>query len=218
MNVSTCLNWLLYLSSLKINTQQDLNDFHEEPAKFPSFQVDQFSDFSDVTHGDMSKNPFLASSPDPVAKKSSPSHAKIFQKPAEIIMASKSTRYDVFKNDNSNSASEQQQVMSAKRDDPFQDFAKAAFSEFKVDRMMGHEFSNKLSSTKGFQPPPTGSSKVNWPSVLWRSSAYCKKNCLATNKSTIHTLYSANFVLCPRRSAVVAFLSIASRKWVKDGM
>lgn len=68
-------------------------------------------------------------------------------------MASKGNRYDVFKNDNSNFVNEQQAPVK----DPFQDFAKAAFSEFKVDKIMGHEFSNKLSGAGGFQP----SSKVN---------------------------------------------------------
>ena len=139
--------------NIKNQQQQEFNGFHEEISELPNFQA-EFSDFSDLNHGDMSKNPFLASSPEPVSKKIPSSPVKIFQKPAEIILASKSTRYDVFKNENSNFINEEQ-------DDPFKDFAKAAFSEFRIDKMMGHEFSNKLLSNKGFQVAPSGGLKVN---------------------------------------------------------
>jgi hypothetical protein len=87
-----------------------------------------------------------------------------------MIQASKSTRYDVFKNDNSNFPVEQQQV-TVKKDDPFQDFAKAAFSEF----------SNKLSGAQSFQP--FGSSKVIFIIcvVTFDLISIICKNCLATN-------------------------------------
>lgn len=151
-----------------------MSAFNEDSSKYSAFQVDQFSDFGDVSHGDNPKNPFLSSSPDPILKKSASSPSKIFQKPAELIQASKSTRYDVFKNDNSNFVNEQQQQVPIKKDDPFQDFAKAAFSEFKVDKMIGHEFSNKLSGTRAFQQS-SGSSKVILNiCVVSFASAYCK--------------------------------------------
>lgn len=133
-----------------------MNGFSEDTSSttfsssFPS--SDEFSDFSEISHS--AKNPFLEPpAPESPLKKSSTSPAKLFHNTAEIIMASKNNRYDVFKNDKSNNnVIETEEIVVKKAiDDPFKDFAKAAFSEFKVDKMMGHEFSNKLSN-KSFQP------------------------------------------------------------------
>lgn len=75
-------------------------------------------------------------------------------------MSTKNNRYDVFKNDITTTAAIDENNFK-KSEDPFQDFAKAAFSEFKIDKMMGHEFSNKLSDAKNLQQQSMNSMKVN---------------------------------------------------------
>lgn len=158
-----------------------MSGFNEETTSttFSSFP-DEFSDFSEISHS--AKNPFLEPSvPESPLKKSSPSPAKLFHNTAEIIMGSKNNRYDVFKNDKSNVIEQEEIVVKKAVDDPFKDFAKAAFSEFKVDKMMtGHEFSNKLSDAKNksFQPMNV---KVNFDSSCDTSSTICCKNCLSPN-------------------------------------
>lgn len=132
---------------------------HEESTSaFSIFPSDQFNgiNFNEISHGDSAKNPFLnPPAPQSPLKKNSP--AKLFHNTAEIIMATKNNRYDVFKNDKAPLSDDNS---PRKSDDPFQDFAKAAFSEFKVDKMMsGHEFSNKLSDARSFQQPMNA--KVN---------------------------------------------------------
>lgn len=126
------------LSSLSFQSNafgDDLNDSSEFPSKT-----------------DSSRNPFLAQSDSP--KKPS---TKLFHKSSEMMMASRSNKYDVFKNeklDGSDVASSPPQpTVKSKAEvnpDLFKDFALAAFSEFKVDKTssMMHEFSNKLSEQK----------------------------------------------------------------------
>jgi hypothetical protein len=92
---------------------------------------------------DSAKNPFLDS------PKKAPSTTKLFQKPTEMFLSSKTTRYDVFKNDFPSNGHEATEKVEKKTEmsmnDPFQDFAIAAFSEFKIDKSSSiHEFSNKL--------------------------------------------------------------------------
>lgn len=101
------------------------------------------NDFSCET--DSAKNPFLDT------PKKSQSSSKLFPKPTELFMSTKNNRYGVFKNDlppNAHDAtvSHHETKTEMSKNDPFQDFAIAAFSEFKVDKSAtaGHEFSNKL--------------------------------------------------------------------------
>lgn len=115
-----------------------------------SFSIDQFNSENipnEFNHqNDSAKNPFLDS--DSPKKNSS----KLFQKPAEMFMATKLNRYDVFKNndqDETNDEKEKEKPKTETSQDPFKDFAIAAFSEFKIDKSSSsnsliHEFSNKL--------------------------------------------------------------------------
>ena len=141
-------------------------DFSDEPRnvvkELPSFSkpMNHFDDDSGfdtsndfATKMDSARNPFLASGDSP--KKSS----KLFQKSSEMMMSTKTNRYDVFKNEAVNghepNASPPQNTKSKTEVNPdlFKDFAIAAFSEFKVDKKssMNHEFSNKLSEQKNLK-------------------------------------------------------------------
>lgn len=133
----------------------DLSDSIDSGREFPS-------------KTDSSRNPFLAQSESP--KKS----AKLFHKSSEkMMMATRSNKYDVFKNEWANgsdvSTSPPQQNAKAKTDvnpDLFKDFAIAAFSEFKVDKTstMIHEFSNRLSDQKSLINGHHVSKVINdWP-------------------------------------------------------
>lgn len=73
-------------------------------------------------------------------------------------MATKSNKYDVFKNEmvkGQEASAIQHASPKAKAEvnpDLFKDFAVAAFSEFKVEKTpLIHEFSNKLSGQKNLQ-------------------------------------------------------------------
>lgn len=105
-----------------------------------------------VSKTDSARNPFLAQSESP--KKSS----KLFEKSSEMMMATKSNKYDVFKNELVNG----QAILPATQPPPstktevnpdlFKDFAIKAFSEFKVEKTpLIHEFSNRLSDQKNLQ-------------------------------------------------------------------
>jgi hypothetical protein len=111
--------------------------------------VDTGSEFP--SKSDSSRNPFI------VANNESPKKSSnLFQKSSEMMMATKSNKYDVFKNEIVSGREEpvvQQASLKAKTEvnpDLFKDFALAAFGEFKVDKTstMIHEFSNKLSDQK----------------------------------------------------------------------
>lgn len=125
---------------------------HESHNAAPG--ANRFDDsFGDVgsefpAKSDSARNPFLAASEPP--KK--PSSTNLFQKSSEMMMASKSNRYDVFKNELV-AGREEPVVVQPKTDvnpDLFKDFAAAAFSEFKVEKTSSlvHEFSNRLSDQK----------------------------------------------------------------------
>jgi hypothetical protein len=114
---------------------------------------DSFSDAGSEfpAKSDSALNPFLAASDSP--KK--PSSTNLFQKSSEMMMATKSNRYDVFKNELVAGREEPVVVQTAKpktdaNPDLFKDFAAAAFSEFKVEKTSSlvHEFSNRLSDQK----------------------------------------------------------------------
>jgi hypothetical protein len=102
-------------------------------------------------------------------------------------MASKKNRYDVFKNDKSNVIETEEIVVKKSIDDPFKDFAKAAFSEFKVDKTIGHEFSNKLSDAKNksFQPM---NAKVIYDRTCVTLHHYCCKNVSLSPKKLTHNI------------------------------
>lgn len=97
-------------------------------------------------------------------------------------MATKSNKYDVFKNEMVNaepSVVQQQPTVKPKADvnpDLFKDFAIAAFGEFKVDKTstsMVHEFSNKLSDQKHLTNGHQMMMKVKHPTRV-RANVFCK--------------------------------------------
>lgn len=139
----------------------------------PAFQANGFDDDLSQKHelgnefstkSESSRNPFLVQNESP--KKPS----KLFQKSSEMMMATKSNKYDVFKNEmvkgQEDEAAQQKVTKKAKTEvnpDLFKDFAIAAFSEFKVEKTpLIHEFSNKLSDQKSHQS--CRQAKVNRPS------------------------------------------------------
>lgn len=123
------------------NIVKDLSAFRMDHFDATVNQESISNDFECET--DSAKNPFLDS------PKKAPSTTKLFQKPTEMFLSSKNNRYDVFKNDfpsNGHDAIEKvEKKTEMSKNDPFQDFAIAAFSEFKIDKSSSiHEFSNKL--------------------------------------------------------------------------
>lgn len=139
-----------------------------------SFNANSFDDnlHTDKNNSDVEKNPFFGASTTTPSKES-PNKRSLFQKSSEMMMVTKSNRYDVFKNELATSPFSGQiqepappaiPHMIASKTDPdlFKDFAVAAFKEFKIDKTQSssslHEFSNKLSDAQSFQK---SSMKVN---------------------------------------------------------
>ena len=124
------------------NIVKDLSAFRMDHFDATVNQESISNDFE--SEKESAKNPFLDS-----PSKKAPSTTKLFQKPTEMFLSSKNNRYDVFKNDFPSNGHEAIETVEKKtemsKNDPFQDFAIAAFSEFKIDKSSSiHEFSNKL--------------------------------------------------------------------------
>jgi hypothetical protein len=132
-----------------------------------AFQMDHFDDSisSEIQSNGFessAKNPFLDS-----PKKSAAT--KLFSKPStDMFMPTKNNRYDVFKDEfvsnGHESVAKPAEMRETKTEmssqDPFKDFAVAAFSEFKVEKSSLHEFSNKL-----FQQPNSNGHQRTPPKV-----------------------------------------------------
>lgn len=163
-----------------------------------AFQMDSNFDNSNTSElhpndFDSAKNPFLESSP----KKTSSSSTKLpFPKPAEMFMSTKNNRYDVFKDDfasnglesvskAASAATEVHEKKTEMSQDPFKDFAVAAFSEFKVDKSSSslHEFSNKL-----FQQPNSNGHQ--------RAATKVKKHKISHHYNHFHHLHQDHSFVC----------------------
>jgi hypothetical protein len=164
-----------------------------------AFQMDHFDDSigSEIQSNDFdsAKNPFLDS-----PKKAS---TKLpFPKPADMFMSSKGNRYDVFKDEfvsnghengaikmssSAPAAAEVHEKKTEMSQDPFKDFAAAAFSEFKVDKSSSslHEFSNKL-----FQQPNSNGH------LHQRTSTKVKKQTHISTTTTTTIILSSSKSVC----------------------